>query len=138
MTDGKIDHPPISNIRIHGWNLIYRTIINLHVNNLKSHIISVLDRFLDRYNLDNLLKLNLIKLQDHYIIDYPEINSYPKQVKFDFDIYNYIIDDGVLHRSVTIQFNFPERKNMRFEKFLELLYYSRRRNFGKSQIKILC
>jgi radical SAM superfamily enzyme YgiQ (UPF0313 family) len=137
MKDGKIDHPRVANIDIHGWNLIYRTNINIHAQNMKDHVMFVLTRFLNRYNLDQSIKTDLIKLQSQYIITYPGLQSYPKTVKLKHDIYNYVVNDSELNQSSTVLIEFPENANMSFEKFLELLYYSRRRNFGKGRISVL-
>ena len=79
----------------------------------------------------------MIKLQNYYIVAYPEIELYPMEIEFDFDIHNYIISDSILNKPVTIEFEFPERKNTGYTKFLESIYYSRRRNFGKSKMKVL-
>lgn len=137
MNNGNIDHPRVANIDIHGWNLNYKIIINLHAQDMKDHVMFVLRKFLNRYDLDYSIKQDLIKLQSQYIVSYSEISSYPKTVEFTHDIYNYIVNDGELNKSVTVQFKFSEKSNLSFAKFLELLYYSRRRNFGKSQIRVL-
>ena len=137
MQKGKIDHPPIANIPIHGWNLIYTTIINVHAESKKEHVMSVLEKFIDRYDLDELTKINLIKLQSYYIIDYKDINLYPKTINFDLDIYGFIVAGNNMNLPSSLMFEFPENKNLSFAKFLESLYYSRRRNFGKSRIHVL-
>ena len=47
MTSGKINHPNIG-IEIHGWNLIHRTILNLHVEKQYNRVFDLLENFTAR------------------------------------------------------------------------------------------
>lgn len=137
MCEGKINHPTILGLEIHGWNLIHRFIINLHVQKKKSHIMNLLNNFIIQFDLDEELKNDLINLQNWYTIDYSELHCYPKVQAFNYNIYQYVVNGHceLNYKNNFLQFDFLENKSMNFQEFLEKIYYSRRRNFGKSQIK---
>jgi tRNA A37 methylthiotransferase MiaB len=133
MTDGKIRHPDIGGIEIHGWNLIHRTILNIHVKNQYENIFYLLETFMQRYNLSKDLLDNVMKLQKKYLIAYDKIAEYPQQLELDYNIWKYLtFDEPLQHQPVVYNLDFPEDKNMSFQQFLELFYFARRRNFGKA------
>lgn len=135
MKDGKIDHPVISGVEIHGWNLVYRSIINFHTQNKKNHVIKLLEHFLDRYYLDPLVKKELMKLQSNYVIDFDCLAEYPKKVIFDCNVYDYIVAQNDLQKAQNMLiFGFNDKKTMLHQEFLEKIYFGRRRNFGKACI----
>ena len=74
---GKIDHEPIQGMEIHGWNLIHSTVINLHAENKHSHVIGLLEKFLNEtYDLPAHLVDQLVNLQRLFLIDYNDIANY--------------------------------------------------------------
>ena len=129
MTEGKINHPKIGNVEIHGWNLIHRTILTIHDEKMTDHLYQrVYDYSIDFF--DNYLVFsNLFKLQRTYFIDYDKIKHYPMEVKLDYDFLGDNFENETLY-----SFNFPEDKNMTKETFLENIYFRRRRNFGKASV----
>ena len=132
MTDGKINHPKLGNISIHGWNLIHRTIINIHANDLYDHVFSLVESFVRTLNISKHILDAALMLQKHYIVRYCDIQTYPVSLSLPFDIVGYLNDNILENADYTL--DFPDDKTMSFEKFLELIYYSRRRNFGKVTI----
>lgn len=132
---GKIDHIPIEGIEIHGWNLVHSTIINMHSKNKNQHIFDVIYKFLEEnFNLDNKMSDQLIQLQRNYIVQYTQVKSYPKEIKFDYDFIGFIQSDTNLNSIQVYNFDFPEDKNISLQGFCEQLFFARRRNFGKSWI----
>jgi hypothetical protein len=133
---GKIDHIPIENIEIHGWNLVHSTIINMHSQGKRSYIFNIIEDFVrTNFNLDNELINQLMKFQSNYIVDYAEMSTYPKKLNFDYDFLGYIINDTELIRSTDVKFDFPEDKTQSLQRFCEQIFFARRRNFGKSWIE---
>lgn len=136
MTQGQIRHPNIGGIEIHGWNLIHRTILNLHVEKQYNNIFDRLRQFMLRYDLPEDLLQSAMKFQRKYLIAYDAIAEYPQKLELDYNIWEYLTFDRPLEKTaVTYELDFPEDKAMSFAKFLELFYFARRRNFGKSTVE---
>jgi len=136
MTQGQIRHPNIGGIEIHGWNLIHRSILNMHVHHQYDNIFERLEQFMQRYDLPQDLLADAMRFQRRYLVAYDSISSYPQQLKLDYNIWEYITTDAKLEKTtVTYHLDFPEEKTMSFPRFLELFYFARRRNFGKASIE---
>lgn len=132
---GRIDHIPIQNIEIHGWNLVHSTIINMHSQGKRTHIFSVIEDFLRKnFNLDNDIIDQLMRFQSNYIVDHADMSIYPKLLNFDYDFLSYIIDGSTLNAPASYEFDFPEDKTQSLQRFCEQIFFARRRNFGKSWI----
>lgn len=135
MTTGKIDHPKIG-VEIHGWNIIHRTSMNMHSENTTDELYDFMTGFLARYNLPQDLLDSLMKLQRAYYIKYDNRNNYPMMLELDYNIWDYISFDRPLEKVPTrYSLDFPEDKTMSFNRFLELFYFARRRNFGKATVE---
>jgi radical SAM superfamily enzyme YgiQ (UPF0313 family) len=136
MLEGSISHPDISNIEVHGWNLVHRTILNMHAHKRYSYVFNLIEKFVKTYfdikEADQLLHFNRL-----FVIDFDKIKSYPIVQNFDYDFLGYIQDDLELESRTEYKFDFLEDKNISLERFLENIYFSRRRNFGKAWIKKL-
>jgi hypothetical protein len=136
MTDGQIRHPNIGGIEIHGWNLIHRSILNMHVEHQYDNIFAKLEQFMGRYNLPADLLASAMKFQRKYLIAFDAIDQYPQQLDLEYNIWEYLtFDEELQKRYTTYNLDFPEDKTMSFPRFLELFYFARRRNFGKSTVE---
>lgn len=135
MTSGKIDHPDIG-IEIHGWNLIHRTILNMHLEKQYGNIFDMLERFMARYDLPKNLLGNIMKFQRRYLVAYDAMNTYPEDMQLDYNIWEYLtFDHDLVEEPSVYRLEFPEDKTMSFARFLELFYFARRRNFGKAMVE---
>lgn len=138
MTNGKINHPNISNIEVHGWNIVHRATLNIHAHKKYDYVFDLITKFVkDNYNFDPNVLDQLITFQRCYVINYDNISSYPMVVNFDFDFLKYIQDNGELEMPASYQFDFLEAKDISLDRFLENIYFSRRRNFGKAWVSRL-
>ena len=134
MTTGKINHPKIG-VEIHGWNIIHRTSMNMHQEQKVNELYDFLETFLERYNLPADLLASLMKLQRNYYIKYEDRNNYPMDLELDYNIWEYLSFNKPLEKTTTsYHLDFPEDKTMSFNRFLELFYFARRRNFGKATV----
>jgi hypothetical protein len=134
MMTGRINHPKIG-VEIHGWNIIHRTSMNMHQENQVEQLYDHLEQFLERYNLPANLLASLMKLQRSYYIKYDDRNQYPMNLELDFNIWEYLSFNRPLTENKTVyRLDFPEDKTMSFNRFLELFYFARRRNFGKATV----
>lgn len=137
MTTGKIDHPKIG-VEIHGWNIIHRTSMNMHSENVTDDLYDFMEQFLQRYNLPKDLLDSLMKLQRAYYIKYDARNHYPMVLDLDYNIWDFLSFDKPLTKVKTqYKLDFPEDKTMSFNRFLELFYFARRRNFGKATVDLV-
>jgi hypothetical protein len=135
MTQGKIDHPEFE-IEIHGWNLIHRTVINMHIEKQYDAVFGLLYDFMKRYNLPDKLLDSLVKFQRRYFVTYDAINTYPEELVLDYNIWEYITFGSELTQtSSTYKLDFLEDHDISFSRFLELFYFARRRNYGKATVE---
>ncbi len=132
MNDGRINHPKVGPVQIHGWNLVHRTIIKMHVEEKYDHIFSLVEKFVDRFSLDQDLRDSLLDVQKNYVIQHRRLSEYPITKKLAFDVIGFL---GSTPLKAERTFEFNEMPDISLVRFLELIYYSRRRNFGKAVIK---
>jgi tRNA A37 methylthiotransferase MiaB len=136
MTQGRIRHPNIGGIEIHGWNLIHRSILNMHVEKRYDPVFDLLHNFMLQYDLEPKLLKDLMRFQRRYLVAYDAINTYPENLQLNYNIWEYLTFDQELEQKpVTYVLDFPEDKTMSFPRFLELFYFARRRNFGKTTVE---
>ena len=135
MIDGKINHPNISNIEVHGWNIIHRTTLNLHLNRKYDYVFDLIEKFvMSEFNVDRDCLTQLLQFQRNYVVDYNRISQFPYTVNFDYDFLGYMLDDSELKAPVAYKFDFYESKDISLDRFLENIYFGRKRNFGKAVI----
>ena len=59
-------------------------------------------------------------------------------LELDYNIWEYLSFNRPLTKSSTVyRLDFPEDKTMSFNRFLELFYFARRRNFGKATVDLV-
>lgn len=138
MSIGQIRHPNIGGIEIHGWNLIHRSILNMHVDNQYENIFARLEEFMQRYKLPEDLLADTMKFQRKYLIAYNDRHQYPMKLELNYNLWDYLTFDRPLAKDTYVyNLDFPEDKNMSFPRFLELFYFARRRNFGKAMVELI-
>lgn len=134
-THGRIDHPAIGNIQVFGWNLVHRITLLMYEQDRFGHVMDLVDKFLNtHYNIDKDLRQQLMRFQNNYVIDYRSMANLPKFERFDYDFLGFILDGSELHRPTGYRFDTMEDKSMSRERFLENIYFARKRNFGKTII----
>jgi hypothetical protein len=137
MDTGRINHPKIG-VEIHGWNIIHRTSMNMHQEDRVDDLYDFLETFLERYNLPKNLLASLMRLQRSYYIKYDDRNAYPMNLTLDYNIWEYLSFNRPLVNEPTVyRLDFPEDKTMSLNRFLELFYFARRRNFGKATVDLV-
>lgn len=135
MTRGRIDHPPLGNVQIFGWNLMHRTTLYMVKEQKINHVFNTIDKFLRaHYNIDPVLLEQLMSFQRNYVIDYQDLSTIPITQHYDFDFLGYLLDDTKLEHSITYKFDSVEDRSMTLDRFLESMYFGRKRNFGKTII----
>ena len=135
MTVGRIDHPPIGNIQVFGWNLVHRTTLYMQQENRVNYVFDSVDKFVkSHYNIDSNIAEQLMQFQRNYVIDYRDMKSLPIAQEFEYDFLGYILYDSPLDTPTTYTFDTSEDKDMSLDRFLENMYFARKRNFGKTLI----
>ena len=77
-----------------------------------------------------------MRFQRRYLVAYDEMNTYPEEIKLEYNIWEYLsFNHALVNEPTTYLLEFPEDKTMSFAKFLELFYFARRRNFGKTTVE---
>ena len=133
---GKLNHPMLGGIEIHGWNLLHRTILNIQIDNKHNHVYNLLNKFMEKYNINPGIMQALNEFQRNFVIVYDAVSTYPKTLTLDYNIYDYITGSSELKEEQTDYYmDFPEDKDISFGRFLEYYYFARRRDFGKAKIK---
>jgi len=134
---GKINHPMLGGIEIHGWNLLHRTILNIQIDSKHDHVYNLLNKFMEKYNINPGVMQALNEFQRNFVIVYDSVSTYPKTLTLDYNIYDYITGTSELKEEQTDYYmDFPEDKDISFGRFLEYYYFARRRDFGKAKIKV--
>ena len=135
MIDGKINHPNISNIEVHGWNIIHRTTLNMHLDRKYDYVFDLIEKFvMSEFNIDHDCLTQLLQFQRNYVVNYDRISQFPYTVNFDYDFLGYMLDNSELKTPVSYKFDFHESKDISLDRFLENIYFGRKRNFGKAVI----
>lgn len=134
---GRIDDYTVSGVKVFGWSLVLKTVLKMHANEeLQDHMFELLSQFMTRYQLEDDLLTDLMCLQINAPIRYSMLSKYPRKYQLKSNIYNYITDDSVELTMLATRFtlDFPENKQMPLQEFLERIYFTRLRNFGKAWI----
>ena len=135
MTEGKINHPNISNIEVHGWNIIHRTTLHMHRDNKYDYVFNLIEQFVKtEFDIDQRYLSQLLEFQRNYVVNYTSISQFPYTQHSDYDFLGYVLDDSELELPVEYRFDFQESKDISLDRFLENIYFGRKRNFGKSLI----
>jgi len=132
---GSINHPPIGNVQVFGWNLVHRTTLYIQQQDLLNHVFNLVDKFVtEHYNVNKDVLDQLMQFQRNYVVDYRNLKYLPTKQNFNYDFLGYIQDGTTLERPCTCIFESTEDLNMSLEHFLENMYFARKRNFGKTNI----
>jgi hypothetical protein len=135
MTQGRIDHPRIGNIEVFGWNLVHRTYLYLQYENRIDQALELVENFIKHhYNLDHEMLQQLLTFQRNYVIAYRDLPNLPVIKQFDYDFLGYLLDDAKLKQTCEYKFDTVEDQTMSQDRFLENVYFGRKRNFGKTFI----
>jgi len=134
-TDGRINHPRIGNIEVFGWNLVHRTTLYMQQQQKINHVFNIIDNFVrTTYTIDSNILNQLLQFQRNYVIDYKDLPTLPIQQQFDYDFLGYLLDDANINTPCVYKFDSVEDKTMSMDRFLENMYFARKRNFGKTII----
>lgn len=132
---GKIGDEDIGGVEIHGWNLFYITGMDIHYSNRYQHMVTFLDNFIKQYNLPSDVHQDLMDTQSALMVDLNNLDQYPKEIKTQHNIYDYVIKGDSLEKSPTnYKVDWTWKKDETFFTKLERVFYQRRSSYSKTQI----
>lgn len=137
INNGLIDNYQICGTPISGRNMHYCTQIKVHAQpHFKQQLVDLITMHVrNNYAVDSALFNDLQKLQDCYIVDFWNQGTYPKNVEFGYNVYQYIIDSCALKQHPnTLLFEFQNNKILTESEFADYLFIRRRNNSGKAWI----
>ena len=135
MNNGRANHPPIGQIKVPGWLLLDRLMMLIHHQNRLDEMMSWLKQFmLQHFDIPNNTVDELIRFQRRYIMGYQDLAQYPVVEDYQFDFLGYILDNAPLEQPATYKFHTTEDAKMTQQRFLENLFFGRKRSFGKTTI----
>jgi putative methyltransferase len=126
----------IPNVKLYGNTIIFHTRMLLSCNSeLANKWYQLLEEFLSKYNLEPKLLDNLLDLQKNQVVTLANRTSYPLTRNYQYNIWDYIncIQTQLQPISTTVSFEFPEPETSDTE-FIERIFWSRKRRFGKTWI----
>jgi hypothetical protein len=134
-TQGRAGHPDIGRVQVFGWNLVHRITLLMHQQQRMCQVQDVVAGFVrENFDLDSDLVHELLALQASYAVDYQRRYQYPVIQRFEHDFLGYLQDDSELHTTCEYRFDFNEDPDMTLDRFLENIYFARKRNFGKASV----
>lgn len=132
---GRADHPCIAGVPIFGWNLVHRVTLLMQQQHRVDSVQDWIEDFVrEEFDLDTHLANQLLDFQRHYVINFADMSNLPVQKTYDYDFLGFIQDMSNLSTPCTLCFDTIEDKSMSLTKFLEGMYFYRKRNFGKTII----
>jgi radical SAM superfamily enzyme YgiQ (UPF0313 family) len=135
-TYGRIMHPLVQGIEIHGWNLIHSTLIMMHSQHMVEHVFNHMETFVkENYMIESDILDDLFACQKAFLIRHERLKEYPIKITTKHDVLGYVIHDLDLQSPGAYMFDFPESKDMTLQRFCENIFFARRRNFGKAWIE---
>lgn len=132
LKTGHIATTVLGVVEIHGWNAINRTLLEIHASGDYKKYNTIAEQFFRTIGEDTPLKDDLIAIQRQYVVQYGTL--YPLQQECHYNVYEYLLGDSLTNELRRYQLDFPEDKTQDLPTFMQNVFYSRRRNFGKVSI----
>jgi radical SAM superfamily enzyme YgiQ (UPF0313 family) len=117
----------------------YRTLFNIHLEDLYETMYELLETFLDRYGLDENLKRDLLKINRCIVARQRDLKNF--EIELDYNIHEYITNSEteLKHTKTKVEITYPHdpirSKDMSW--FMESIFYARRRSYGKNYLKTI-
>lgn len=134
---GSIDLPLVEDVLFHGHIFPSRLLAVLHSENLIEDLFDEVDIWLrSTTDLDVDLIGELIDFTKTHVYTYDSMTEYPIKKSYQFDFIGYVRHGHDYKNPCEIEFSIKEKKPESRKLFTELLYFARKRNFGKTLISV--
>lgn len=117
----------------------FHSVMNIHVEENYDEVHQLVYSYVkNTYNIEKTIIEDLYTLSKNYVVNYGKIHSYPNYFKLRSNLIEYIFNHTVtelIEGTFTGTASYNENKSLPKISFLQNLYYSRRRAFGKTVLK---
>ena len=124
-------------IRISASTNQYQTIFKIHNNRMYNHMFELIERFVERYEIDDKIKKDLFQLNRSIVVRQNEIKNFKLNLKY--NIFDYINNENVelikQNNEVLVEFSHDPIRSKDIGWFMESIFFARRRSYGKNYIK---
>lgn len=133
---GKLHNLTVSGIKIHGWTINYITRIKIAQSpEMLDLWYKFLSAWLEKKSTESGIRNDVLTLQQHQLVFLNKRFHYPCQLSLTWNIWEYITTSVQLSNTGSVlTLSFPENSKMSDLEFLERIYFSRKRQFGKTWI----
>lgn len=137
--NGRATVPNELNLKTYGNSIIFYTRQLLHaIPERRNDWYAFLDRYIKKYNFDDSLHAELVRLQKEQLIDIKKRDQYPVQSNYQYNLWQYIMKDvdQLDMGTHNLEYYFPE-KPMEEKEYIERLFWNRKRRFGRVWVNVL-
>ena len=125
----------VDGVKITGWNLAYMSNMTVHKDKKFKHVQQLVKKYISKYNIPADLESTLLELQNAYMTDFRNLDQYPLNKRFDYNIYDYIINDvELLNQPTAYRFEWNWDKNESWFQKYEKMFYQRRVPYTKTNV----
>jgi len=135
FTTGRTAMSPIGGLKRTYMTLGLSAIVRLINDKKLSHVKQLVSDFVSTYNLDKQFTKQLIDFQFDTIIDPDYLKIYPVHKTYDYDFNGFLVNNTDIKTPTIYEFNYRYGQDMLLDDFCARIWFDRKRNFGKAEIK---
>ena len=137
--EGSMKHPELSNgIQITSQNFFNALAMQVHLENQYDHLFELIKSVLKTFNVDELLLTDVMALQKNMLVNFHNLDQYPKIHQFHYNLYDFIMfDQPLIKTNQDLKFEFCHEKNGVTIETIERVFYSRKNNFAQTLVTVL-
>jgi len=135
FTTGRTAMSPIGGLKRTYMTLGLSAIVRLINDKKLSHVKQLVSDFVSTYNLDKQFTKQLIDFQFDTIIDPDYLKIYPVHKTYDYDFNGFLVNNTDIETPTIYEFNYRYGQDMLLDDFCARIWFDRKRNFGKAEIK---
>jgi hypothetical protein len=135
FTTGRLNLSPIGGLKQSYMTLGLAAVLRIIVQNKFKHVQQLIHNYLKTLSIHNKLINQLVAYQFDSIIDPYRLDQYPMNKSYDYSFYDFVIYDEDLFEPVAYTFEYAYGKQIVLDDYCARLWYDRKRNFGRAQVK---
>jgi len=135
FTTGRTAMSPIGGLKRTYMTLGLSAIVRLINDKKLSHVKQLVSDFVSTYNLDKQFTKQLIDFQFDTVIDPDYLKIYPVHKTYDYDFNGFLVNNTDIETPTIYEFNYRYGQDMLLDDFCARIWFDRKRNFGKAEIK---
>tara|TARA_B100000900_G_scaffold171783_1_gene145966 strand:+ start:1845 stop:3758 length:1914 start_codon:yes stop_codon:yes gene_type:complete len=135
FTTGRTLLTPIGGLKRTYMTLGLSAIVRLINDKKLLHVKHLISDFVATYKLDKQLTTQLIDFQFDTIIDPDYLKIYPVHKTYDYDFNGFLISNKNIETPTIYELSYRYGKDISMDDFCARIWFDRKRNFGKTEIK---